>query len=211
MKKLADNDLLELVKKDNHIAFAELVNRYWEGLYRHVCKKIKNREEAQDIIQDIFLGLWKNRLTVTCDTQNSLSSYVYKSAKYASINYFSRPGITITGAHLLEQVLSFPSAQKTDDDVLYKELNHVVDAELNGLPDRLLLPYKLSRDQHMSIKEIATSLSVSEQTVKNNISAVLYRIRFRLGKYNSDITILFIIAAVTYVKQPLIDVLVTLN
>lgn len=197
MKHTSDSDLLVLVKKDNHMAFTELVNRYWENLYKHVYLKIKNRDETQDIIQDIFLGLWKNRMSIVCDEKQSLSSYLFKAAKYASINYFSRPGITLTGAGILDQMLSFPSSECADERVLYKELHSLVDAELSVLPDRLQLPYRLSREQHMTIKEIAMNLSLSEQTVKNNITTALHRIRFRLGKYNSDATIFFIIMTIS--------------
>ena len=182
MKHISDSDLLEFVKKDNHMAFTELVNRYWENLYKHVYLKIKDSDETQDIVQEIFLGLWKNRLSIVCDENQRLSSYLYKAAKYASINYFTRPGVTLTGADILEQMLAFPSSAHSDEQVLYKELHSLVNAELNELPDRLQQPYRLSREQHMSIREIAMHLSLSEQTVKNNITAALHRIRFRLGK-----------------------------
>lgn len=202
MKQHTDSSLLTLVKQDdNHLAFSELVNRYWEELYRHVCLKIRDRDEAQDIIQDIFLSLWKNRQTVVCDNQGQLSSYLFKSARYAAINYFSRPGITISGENVLDYMLSYPSIVKTDEEVMLKELNELIDAELNELPGRLQLPYRMSREQNLSIKEIAASLSVSEQTVKNNISTVLHKLRFRLGEYNSDITICLIIALAAVINK----------
>nr|WP_199080406.1 sigma-70 family RNA polymerase sigma factor [Pedobacter sp. ASV19] len=201
MKKMSDHDLLEFTKKDNHLAFTELVNRYWQDLYQHVCIKIKDRDEAQDMIQDIYMGLWRNRLTVVCDEKGKLSSYLYKAAKYAVINYFSRPGITITGEEVLTHMLSYPAAIQTDESIMVKELSALLDAELNELPDRLQVPYRLSREQNLSIKEIAANLSVSEQTVKNNISTVLHKLKFRLGKYNSDIPICLIIAIATFLHE----------
>ncbi len=201
MKQLSDRDLLTLLKLDDHKAFAELTQRHWQGLFRHLCAKIKNSDEAQDIVQEIFLSLWKNRMNIQSDEQGRLSSYLYKAAKYAAINYFSRPGIALRGAEVLEQMLAYPTTAKSDETILLKELHSVVDAELNELPDRLVVPYRLSREQHMSIKEIAAYLSVSEQTVKNNISAVLQRIRFRVGQYNSDPTVILIIASATFLNS----------
>lgn len=185
---LSDTDLLVLLEKDSHSAYGTILKKYWEELYEHVCIKIKDREEAQDIVQEIFFSFWKNRFTIHCDDQGRLSSYLYKAAKYACINYFSRPGITISGAKVLDDMLNHPSSAQTDEKVLLNELHRLVDKELNQLPDRLQMPYRLSREQHMSVKEIAAYLSISEQTVKNNISAVLQRIRVRLGQYNSDFT-----------------------
>lgn len=195
MKELSDRDLMALLHIDDHQAFAELTQRYWQDLFKHVCAKIGNAEEAQDIIQEIFLSVWKNRAEIYCDEQGRMSSYLYKSAKYAAINYFTRPGITIRATEVFEEMLAYPAAAKSDEGLLVRELNRVVDAELSMLPDRLQLPYRLSREQHLSIREIALRLSVSEQTVKNNITDVLNRIRFRLGKYNSDPNIIFIIAS----------------
>lgn len=201
MKELSDRDLIALLHVDDHQAFAEFTRRYWQDLYRHVSVKIKNTEEAQDIVQEIFFGVWKNRAQIRCDDQGRLSSYLYKSAKYASINYFSRPGVAIRAAEVFEELLAYPAAVKSDEGLLIREMHSVVDAELNELPDRLQLPYRLSREQHLSIREIALRLSVSEQTVKNNITDVLNRIRFRLGKYNSDPNIIFIIASLSVLSS----------
>jgi RNA polymerase sigma factor (sigma-70 family) len=201
MKELSDRDLIALLHIDDHQAFAELTRRYWQDLFKHVRLKIRNAEEAQDIIQEIFLSVWKNRSAIRCDDQGRLSSYLYKSAKYASINYFSRPGIALRGAGVLEEMLAYPATVKSDEGLLIKELHHVVDDELSELPDRLQLPYRLSREQHLSIREIALRLSVSEQTVKNNITDVLNRIRFRLNKYNSDPNIIFIIASLSVLSN----------
>jgi len=201
MKQLSDRDLLTLLKLDDHKAFAEITQRYWQDLFKHLRLKIKNGEDAQDMVQEIFLSFWKNRNSIHCDEQGRLSSYLFKAARYAAINYFSRPGITIAGMEVLEQMLAYPTAIKSDEKILLKELHSVVDAELSELPERLVVPYRLSREQHMSIKEIAAYLSISEQTVKNNISAVIQRIRFRIGQYNSDPTIILIIAAVTLLNQ----------
>jgi RNA polymerase sigma factor (sigma-70 family) len=201
MKELSDRDLMALLHIDDHQAFAELTQRYWQDLFKHVCAKIRNAEEAQDIIQEIFLSVWKNRAEIYCDDQGRMSSYLYKSAKYASINYFARPGITIRAAEVFEEMLAYPASVKSDEGLLVRELNRVVDAELSMLPDRLQLPYRLSREQHLSIREIALRLSVSEQTVKNNITDVLNRIRFRLGKYNSDPNIIFIIASLSVLSS----------
>lgn len=200
-RQLSDKNLLGLLKEDDHKAYTELANRYRENLVRHVEIKIKSTEDAQDIVQEIFMSLWKNRAHIQCDQQGLLSSYLFKAVKYSVINYFSRPGITIVGEEVLNQMLSYPSAIKSDTKILIKELRGVVDMAINELPKRQVASYRLSREQHMSIKEIAVHLSVSEQTVKNNISTVLQRIHVKLKQYNADSIILILsIASVIYNK-----------
>lgn len=201
MKQSSDSSLIELVKVDNHLAFTVLVDRYWEDLYRHIFTKIRDVDEAKDIVQDIFLGLWKNRDTIVTDSRESIAPYLFRAAKYAVINYFTRPGIIVADEMALSVALNFPSAIQSDDPYLLKELRELVDTEVNSLPQRLQVPYRLSREQELTIKEIAITLSVSEQTVKNNISIVLSKIRFRLGQYNSDTTVCLIVAMATFLHH----------
>jgi RNA polymerase sigma factor (sigma-70 family) len=194
MNPSSDSSLFELIKAGNHLAYTSIIDRYWEELYRHIWSKIKNPDDAKDMVQDIFLGLWKNRLTITIDRNDNLAPYLFRSAKYAVINHFSRPGITIADEQAFSAALKAPSEIRTDDLVLINELQNLVDNEVSQLPERLQVPYRLSREQDLPVKEIAQKLSLSEQTVKNNISAALSAIRFKLGKYNSERSIIQILA-----------------
>lgn len=198
MNPSSDRSLIESVKTDSHIAYTALVDKYWADLYRHIWQKIKNADEAKDIVQDIFLGLWKNRAKIVTDKRDSIAPYLFSAAKYAIINYFSRPGITITNENAFYAALNSPSGERTDDSLLLKELQQLVDSEVNNLPERLQVPYRLSREQELTIREIAVNLSMSEQTVKNNITSALHKIRFKLGQHNSDITISFILAVASF-------------
>lgn len=194
MKALSDQSLLELIKADNRLAFTVIVNRYWEKLYKHLYYRTKQEEESKDSVQEIFISLWTNRYKVNCDDQGYLSSYLFKSAKYCAIDYFSRPETTIPYTNVLELALEFPSGQHADTEVLVRELEDIIKTEISALPDKLQKPYKMSREEHLSIKEIAFHLSVSEQTVKNNISMVLSKLRSKIKQYNnSDVSICLII------------------
>jgi len=194
MNPSSDSNLFELIKASNHLAYTSIIDRYWEELYRHIYSKIKNSEDAKDMVQDIFLSLWKNRLNIILNKNDSLAPYLFRSAKYAVINHFSRPGVTVADEQALSTALEAPSEIKTDDLLLVHELQNILENEVSQLPERLQRPYRLSREQDLPIREIAKTLSLSEQTVKNNISAAMSAIRFKLGKYNSEGTIIHILA-----------------
>lgn len=193
MKELRDDKILELIKADNHLAFTVLVDRYWEQLYKHLFYRIKKEEEAKDSIQEIFISLWNNRHKITCDSEGSLSSYLFKSAKYRAIDYFSKPETVIPYERVLDLALAIPASLSADTAVLLSELENVIRKEISSLPSQLQEPYKMSREQHLSIKEIAFHLSLSEQTVKNNITLVLNRLRLKIRQYHSDTTICLIL------------------
>lgn len=194
MKSLSDSSLFDLIKMDNHMAYTMLIDRYWEDLYRHIFLKIKNDEDAKDIVQDIFLGLWKNRSSITTDEKESIAPYLFVAAKYAIISRFSSPNVSIIDERSLTESINLPAASKTDDKIMIEELREIVACEVSKLPDRLQVPYRLSREQELTIREIALKLSLSEQTVKNNITTALNIIRLKLGKYNAEPAVPYIIA-----------------
>ena len=201
MKSYSDHSLFELVKKDNHLAYTFLIDRYWENLYRHIYQKIRNEEDAKDIVQDIFLSLWKNRSEINSEEKTSLAPYLFTAAKYAVINRFSRSNIIIADEEMLEKSLNMVSSTKTDEQLLTKELRGIVDHEVNQLPDRLQMPYRMSREEQLSIREIALKLSLSEQTVKNNISTALHIVRTRVGKYNAEPSFQLILAITAFLHH----------
>ncbi|MGV3586354.1 MAG: RNA polymerase sigma factor, partial [Adhaeribacter sp.] len=55
---LADHDLFDLVKSEDEAAFKEIYERYFDVLYIHAYKRLQDKEEAQDVIQEVFTVLW---------------------------------------------------------------------------------------------------------------------------------------------------------
>ncbi|MCW3464726.1 RNA polymerase sigma factor [Chitinophaga nivalis] len=193
MEKLSDNKLLLLIKEGNHPAFTTLVNRYWEQLYVYTKSKVRQEADAQDIVQEIFISCWNNRATLYTGQNDRLTAYLYQAARYAIISYFSRPGNTIYNESLLTAISEHQTENITETALQLKELEQQIRIEVNKLPERLRTPYLLSRDANLSLKDIAQQMSLSEQTVKNNISSALRVLRTRLYENNDLITILVLI------------------
>lgn len=193
MKKLPDNQLTDLIKENNHLAFTAVVNRYWEGLYRHIHARIRQEEDVKDMLQEIFIALWKNRETLYLDAKGTLASYLFKAARYSIINYYSRPQQAICNEALLENLLLDQSSVTVQELLETKELEEKMIDELDRMPERLQRPFRLSRYSQLSNKEIAAYLSLSEQTVKNNISLTLHHLRAFLQKDLLLIVLFFII------------------
>ncbi|MFX1705582.1 sigma-70 family RNA polymerase sigma factor [Chitinophaga sp. CC14] len=180
MEKLSDHRLLLLIQKGNHAAFTMLVRRYWECIYDYTRSRIKQQVDAQDIVQDIFVGCWSNREKLYVGESGRFSSYLYQAARYAIIDYFSKPGITIYNDILLESATDQQMESNSETRLYMKELELHLRQEVEQLPDRLKMPYLLSREGNLSMKDIAGKLSLSEQTVKNNITLALRILRKRL-------------------------------
>ncbi|PSL21481.1 RNA polymerase sigma factor [Chitinophaga ginsengisoli] len=192
MEKLSDNRLMELVREGNNHAFTALINRYWEQLYRHIYARLRHEEDTKDILQEIFISVWKNRDTIIIEEENGIKNYLFQAARYRVINHFGRPQAIIYNEEILSDFLSGQYTTSSHELLVVKEMEEKVHAALDQMPERLHLPYRLSRYQHLSNREIAARLSVSEQTVKNNISTTLRILRSYMHTQNEIPVVLLI-------------------
>ena len=131
-------------------------------------------EDARDIVQDVFLKLWHDRLTLQIHT--GLSSYLYTATRNRVIDHIRRNAIREEYSMLL-QYLGTNEAADAQQLLAAKELALRVQQALSALTPKVREVYRLSREQQLSIPEIAAQLNVSEQTVKNQLTTALNHLR----------------------------------
>lgn len=178
MNRLNDIQLFALVQKDDRKAFTEIVNRYSTVLFRFVYKRVSNVEDTKDILQEIFTSFWNRRHQI--HIQESLYPYLFQSAKYQIIDCVIKQKKGIERVSMLvsmQDVYFLKLTHTSEDELIAKEIEQQIDSEVNKMPATMRDVFTLSRKQAMSIREIALTLSVSEQTVKNNISLAISRLK----------------------------------
>ncbi|WP_344849173.1 RNA polymerase sigma-70 factor [Pedobacter jeongneungensis] len=163
--------LLSSLQCGSHRAMEEIYQVYWEGVFDAALKKTGDEALAQDITQEIFISLWENRKTI--NLSGSLGAYLHGAVKYKVINYFRSGSIKEQHQPALIALMDEQHAAAADDKLILKELHLEVDAAIALLPEKMQQVFSMSRKQEKSIKEIATELDISVQTVKNQISAAL--------------------------------------
>lgn len=178
MEQLDDTDLFTRIQADDRYAFSELVNRYSEILFRFIQRRVSCSEDSEDILQEVFASLWNQRHKITIEI--SLYPYLFKAAKYKIIDWtINQQKKVIHSEKLLvsfqEELISYTA----EDELLAKELAILIDTEINKMPTTMKSAFSLSRKESMSIKDIASELAISEQTVKNNISLALGWLKLR--------------------------------
>lgn len=172
--QLTDTVLLELLKKSDEKAFAEIYQRYWERLSLQTLKVTHSREDAKDIVQEVFVSFWKRRMEI--DVKESLQAYLLKSVRNGAIRYIER---NITRNRYL-QTLSDSFAEdysSPDSQFEFKEFKNCLDQAIASLPSKMQEVYLLSRNERMSYKEIANHLGVAENTVRKQVSNALKLLR----------------------------------
>lgn len=180
LNHLSDPALLVLLKDGDQSAFREIYDRYWELLYRQASKKLGDREDIRDIVQEIFLSLWRGRQVL--QIQESLLQYLYTALRYKIIDHYRQREVR---SRYYEAVFVTADDSIVPEMLSYQELNNLVEAEISAMPPKMKKVFLLSRDEELNAVEIAARLSLSHQTVRNQISTALKRLRARLSAYTT--------------------------
>lgn len=176
---LPDDDLLRRIQMDDQQAFSEIVYRYNVRLYRTVYSRVRMEDDAKDIIQEIFISLWNNRHQIQSGA--ALYPYLSKAAFYAVIDWQILHKKNVARHQLLLEK-DEPSVFPIEDHVIANELRLELMNEIEKMPDTTRMVFRMSRIEQKSVKEIATTLDLSEQTVKNNISIALKQLRRQMTR-----------------------------
>ncbi|WP_426670419.1 RNA polymerase sigma factor [Mucilaginibacter sp. McL0603] len=187
---LADDELLRRIQMDDQQAFSVVVYRYNVRLYRIVYGRVRMEDDAKDIVQEIFISLWNNRHQIQFGA--ALYPYLSKSAFYAVIDWQLLHKKNISRHHLLLEK-DEPSVFPVENHVIANELRQELMKEVEKMPDTTKTVFRMSRIEQKSVKEIAITLQLSEQTVKNNISIALKQLRKRMVSNKLSLLLFFIL------------------
>lgn len=178
LQQLADDKLLILLKEGNKEAFDVIYEKYWNRLYLYLVKAIKDDDEAEDIIQEVFFSLWKCRNSL--GHINSLGAYLFSCVRYGGIRYIrnniKKNDFKESWNHFFCEEDDLPEQQYAT-----KELSVIVYNEVDKLPSKMREVFVLSRTEELSYKEIAEKLNISDKTVKKQINNALKYLHLKLN------------------------------
>lgn len=173
-----DQELTALLKEGNHAAFTEIYRRYWKKLFYIAGKKLNSLDEAEEVVQNIFLSLWNRRETIVITT--TLAAYLTVSVKYWIIKILDKQ-------HHQERYVQSIAKNLLDDSTQqwleFLDLKEMLEKYINELPEKCQLVFKMSRNQNMSQKQIAEELDISEKTVEAHLGKAIKTLRARLNLF----------------------------
>ena len=88
LHQLTDNQLAEIIRTKNEELFAEIINRYQQKLFYYVNRLINHPDEAEDIVQDVFIKVYKNLNGY--DSRLKFSSWIYRIAHNEAVNWLRK-------------------------------------------------------------------------------------------------------------------------
>jgi len=177
----SDQSLVAEIRLGNEESFQYIFDRHWKPLFSFVYRLINDEDQTKDILQNTFMEVWRRRENLFVD--DSLMPLLITIAKNEVINLFRKNKVRLAGDEIL--ISNLQRINSADDLLIATELQQEIDKELVKMPSNMRQCFHLSRYENMSVKEIAAELRLSEQTVKNNISEALRRLRIALIVSNS--------------------------
>jgi RNA polymerase sigma-70 factor (ECF subfamily) len=166
-----DKSLIEGIKNDSNVAYYQLFVRYYPSLCQFVMGFTENHEDAEDIVQELFLHLWQWRAKI--EIIENVSAYLYRMAKNRTLN------------HIRKETHYRAFIEDMDEAPLYEENLELETNEfrialrdcINSLPARSKEILLLDRMKGLKQAEIASRLNISAKTVRNQIWNSLQRLR----------------------------------
>lgn len=174
-KKIQGGDIRE---------FERLFVRYYEPLCQHANKILRDMDTAEDIVQEFFYNFWKNRETFSLKL--SLNAYLYQSIRNNSLHYLEHLAVRETYAQHVSHDFQEMIPVENQEDVEMKDLNRVIDATLQQMPERCSKVFRMNRFEGKKYREIAEILSISVKTVEADMGKALQFFRKSLKEYTGE-------------------------
>ncbi len=178
---------IEGLKNGDRKIFEEIFNTWYEPLSRYCIIRTGNQEEAEEIVQDIFVKLWIKREELTITT--SLKSYLYRMALNKIINH--QEHLKVRLSHQEHEMAKSNSSDSYGSDIHQKEIQSLVALGVDDMPPKRRMVYEYSRKEGLTYAEIAGKMNISVKTVEAHLSAALEHLRKYLKDYLVPLLLLF--------------------
>lgn len=202
LEKVKDNnrelaDLLVSVSENNDYAFRIFYDLYYRTVFRFAYYFLKNREACREVVSNVFVAVWKSRVSLRQIV--NVEAYLYVVARNEANRYLkrsqSRPrslSLDDVPAVVLDRRgdASLQGGEASDSRLIDSEIEELLNRLVGDLPERCRMVFLLSRSEGLSVREIASMLSISENTVRVQIKTAVDRILEGLRRYYPDLKLI---------------------
>lgn len=169
-----DANVIMSLREGDKDAFAEIYNRYWKKLLAIAYHHCKDKITAEEIVQEVFIGLWNRRNELYIDHVNA---YLATAVKLSVFKQYARQK---RRDQIKEQAVD-PLISTWDEEKIYTRfLQQHINGMVEFLPEKCRLVFKLSRDEGLSIPEIAQRMGIAEKTAEAHLTKALKVLKLKL-------------------------------
>ena len=149
--------------------FDSYFRRYYQTLCYFAFNYLKEQDEAEDVVQEVFIKVWESREFIRED--DNFKGLLFVISRNLIFNQHRK---NVNEDFYKMTVLSaMETSYDLEEEITAYNLGEYIDHLIEELPERRRVIFNLSRKEHKSYKEIAFQLNISEKTVENQISEAL--------------------------------------
>lgn len=169
---LEHDRIVQEIKEGNEHSFQQIFHAYYENLCHYAFTILRDMDDAEDIVQSMFLKIWEKReeLTIT----HTVKSYLYRAVYNQCINQLDRRSVQ---QRFQEQNAAKTSSSVQHPEIFPDELEARILAAINTLPNQCRTIFIMSRYREMKYAQIAKALDLSVNTIENQMSKALRILR----------------------------------
>ena len=164
--------------------FDDLFRDAYPGLFRFAYRLVNSRELAEEIVQEVFLELWRRRDVV--DPCSVARAYLYTATRHVAISALRRSRVEAK-AMIRDDVGVGTTHGAAEPDIVEMieavDLDAAIARAVETLPERCRLVFTLSRREQLSYAAIAAALGISVKTVEAQMARAFRILRTRLAPY----------------------------
>lgn len=185
---IGDSILVKKLRKGDVKAFDAVFEKYGNRLFGFVLKYLKSKEEAEELVQDVFLKIWENRKSLKSNT--SLKSYLFTITYHNICKSFRKKQLKTKLEEEIESTNEI--SRNTEEQTNYDSLLELIERLIDRLPPRQKEVFKIRWTKGYSSREIAKEMNISPGTVDNHISATLKYLRKHISEGNPALSLIII-------------------
>jgi RNA polymerase sigma-70 factor (ECF subfamily) len=181
MTKKTDRQTLHRLKQGNETAFEAIYRAYSAWVYNFFKLLLPDKSPAEDFTQTVFLKIWERHADINPD--ENFESYLFTIARNLALKETEN---RLLSEHLITSVRERQedTDTTTEQNIETESLREYIDSLVEQLPPERKKIYLMSRSQHLSNKEIARRLSLSEKTVETQLYRSLRFLKHKLSENN---------------------------
>lgn len=183
-----DKELLAALRADDTEAYAELFRRYSARLFEQAYGKLRCRETAEELVQELFETLWLRR--ADCQAQQ-LGPYLFSALKYRILNHLRAEKVRECYAAYC-RIGQTEAVATTEEAVAFEDLKSALLRGMQQLPEKSREVFRLSRLEQFTVPEIALHVNLSTKAVEFHLTRSLKMLRMHLKDFLVVAALLFL-------------------
>ncbi|MBU2996342.1 RNA polymerase sigma factor [Cellulophaga baltica] len=151
--------------------YNNLYKTHAESLRNHLYFKFGNLKQAEDVVQESFIKLWRKCNSIIYD---NAVGFLYTASKNMFIDSIRKNKV------VLKFKKSYTETQDNEDPYFHlrtKEFQEKIESTIAGLPEKQREAFLLNRIEKLTFKEIANKLEISQTAVENRIAKALIKLK----------------------------------